>query len=190
MIISERAYNPPSYYNQGVTLPDLIDDGGRNEYRERLEAVRDFGTVWEIVKDAVKAVLHQYRVGIMLFLDDLPLQLGAYHPVGTNNIIMNRQLLEVVARNVEAPLKVNAFAFNILLHEYLHTIGYLREGEVRALVYKISRACFGEDHEVTRLASAGPWSTLKAVPFTTQPESKRGMEIVRDFDNSACCYIS
>lgn len=171
-------------------MPERIDAGEQKEYRERLGAARDFGTVWNIVQDAVKTVLRQYRVGMMLFLDDLPLQLGAYHPVGTNNIIMNRRLIEVVAQSVEAPLEVNAFAFNILLHEYLHAIGYLHEGEVRALVYKVARACFGEDHEVTRLASAGPWSVLKTVPLTTQPAPKRGVEIVRDFDTSSRGYIS
>jgi hypothetical protein len=171
-------------------LPEKNDVGGQKEYRERLGAARDFGSVWDIVKDAVKTVLQQYRVGMMLFLDDLPLHLGAYHPVGTNNIIMNRHLLEVVSRNVEAPLEVNAFAFNILLHEYLHAIGYLHEGEVRALVYKIARACFGEDHAATRLTSIGPWSVLKAVPLAVRPMSKRSVEIVRDFDTSSRGYIS
>lgn len=171
-------------------MPEIIDVGAQKGYRERLDSAKDFGTVWDVVQDAVKAVLRQYRVGMMLFLDDLPLQLGAYHPVGTNNIIMNRRLIEVVSRNAEAPLEVNAFAFNILLHEYLHAIGYLHEGEVRTLVYKIARACFGDEHAVTRLAGAGPWSVLKAVPLTMQPASKRGVEIVRDFDTSSRGYIS
>ena len=33
---------------------------------------------------------------MMLFLDDLPLRLGAYHPLGTNNIVLNRSLIHIV----------------------------------------------------------------------------------------------
>jgi hypothetical protein len=159
-------------------------------YGERLEEAEDFRGVWEMVKDSVKDVLAQYRVGIMLFLDDLPLRLGAYHPVGTNNIVLNRALLDVVEGVTRNQVDVNAFVYSILLHEYLHAIGYLREAEVRPLVLKISRACFGSDHVVTQLARLGPWSLLQGIPLEGVQAPKRVMEIVKDLENDSQEYIA
>lgn len=157
-------------------------------YRERLEGAADFRDVWEMVKDSVKEILNQYRVGMMLFLDDLPLRMGAYHPVGTNNIVMNRALLEVVEKAV-GKIVVNAFVYSILLHEYLHAIGYLREAEVKPLVLEISQKCFGFDHVVTRLARLGPWSILKDIPLDAVQGPRRVMEMVKDFERSSPDYI-
>ena len=50
--------------------------------RPRLGHAQGFGEVWEIVEDIVKTSLGERRVGMMLFLADLPLRLGAYYPVG------------------------------------------------------------------------------------------------------------
>jgi hypothetical protein len=159
-------------------------------YRERLEAAKDFGDVWEIVKDSVKEVLKQHRVGMMLFLDDLPLQLGAYHPVGTNNIVMNRTLMDIVKASTDSRIVVNAFAYSILLHEYLHAIGYLSEAQVRPLVVRVSEECFGPDHVATQLARAGPWSILKGVPLDAVQAPRRVMEIVKGFERPSQRYIT
>lgn len=142
------------------------------------------------MKDSVKDVLQQYRVGMMLFLDDLHLQVGAYHQVGTNNIVMNRVLLEVVESTIHDPLRVNAFIYHILLHEYLHAVGYINEREVKSLVRQVSNACFGTQHVVTQLANAGPWSILQNIPLRPFQVPKRMIEIVKDFDSSNQNYIA
>jgi hypothetical protein len=159
-------------------------------YRERLEKARSYGEVWVIVKDSVRDVLNQYRVGMMLFLDDLPPQLGAFHPVGTNNIVMNRALLRVVESSAASRVTVNAFIYSILLHEYLHALGYLRESEVKPLVLKVSLECFGSDHIVSELASAGPWSVLGGIPLGSFSSPKRVIEIVKDFEEPSNRYIA
>ncbi len=71
------------------------------EYRTRLESAASYGEVWDIVRDNVDFSVHKRRAGMMLFLDDLPIQLGAYHPVGTNNIVLNRTLVQIVEATVE-----------------------------------------------------------------------------------------
>jgi diketogulonate reductase-like aldo/keto reductase len=78
------------------------------DYRKRLETAASYGEVWEIVKDTVESALHKRRSGIMLFLDDLPIQLGAYYPLGTNNIVLNRVLVQIVEAAVESKRVVNA----------------------------------------------------------------------------------
>jgi len=163
---------------------------GVNDYRSRLDGAEGYGEVWEIVKDTVKRSLGEYRVGMMLFLEDLPLRLGAYHPLGTNNIVLNRALVHVVEATTESRRLINAFVYVLLLHEYLHALGHVRESKVRPLVYQISREAFGEDHVVSRLAEAGPWSLLKDIPLDVIEVPKRVMEIVKDFEKADQRYIA
>jgi hypothetical protein len=160
-----------------------------DEYRSRLEKAQGYSDVWEIVKDTVKDSLGEQRVGMMLFLDDLPLQLGAYHPLGTNNIVLNRTLIQIAEAATQSKKLANAFVYSLLVHEYLHAVGHVPETEVRPLVYKISRECFGEDHIVTRLAEKSPWSLLKGVPLSRIEAPKRVIEIVKDFEKANRDYI-
>ena len=158
-------------------------------YRSRLDNAKEFADVYEIVKDTVKRVIGAYRVGLMLVLDDLPLQVGAYHPVGSNSIVMNRLFLQIVEATATSKRVVNAFIYTILLHEYLHTVGFLPESEVRPLVYRISLKSFGEDHLATRLADVGPWTLLKDVPVGIIEAPKRVAEIVKNFEITNQRYI-
>lgn len=159
------------------------------EYRFRLENAQGYGEVWEIVKDTVKSSLDERRVGIMLFLDDLPLRLGAYHPLGTNNIVLNRALVNIVEVATKSKRLVNVFVYILLLHEYLHALGRPIEAQVRPLVYQISRESFGEDHIATKLAEMGPWSLLKNIPLDVIDVPNRVMEIVKDFEKATQKYI-
>jgi len=153
-------------------------------YRSRLENAKSYGEVWDIVKDSVEFSLRRRRGGMMLFLDDLPLQLGAYHPLGTNNIVLNRTLVQIVEASLESKRVVNALVYNLLLHEYLHALGQFSEVEVRRMVHAIARKCFGEEHVVTIVAKRSPWALLKGVPLEAVNAPKRVMEIVKDFEKT------
>lgn len=158
-------------------------------YRSRINKAEGFSEVWEIVKDTVEDSLGEHRRGMMLFLDNLPLHLGAYHPLGTNNIVLNRTLVEIVEAATKSKRLVNAFVYSMLVHEYLHALGHVPEAEVRRLVYEISRECFGEDHIVTRLAEKSPWALLRGVPLNRIEVPRRAMEIVKDFEKPNEKYI-
>jgi len=158
-------------------------------YRSRIDKAGGFGEVWDIVKDTVKDSLGEYRVGMMLFLDNLPLRLGAYHPLGTNNIVLNRTLVQIVESATQSKRLLNAFVYSLLVHEYLHALGHVPEVEVRPLVYKISKECFGEDHIVTKLAERSPWALLRDVPLNQIEAPRRVLEIVKDFEKSNQKYI-
>jgi hypothetical protein len=160
------------------------------DYSPRLDDAEGYNKVWEIVKDTVKSALGKHRVGMMLFLDDLPLRLGAYHPLGTNNIVLNRGLVHIVEATTKSRPLRNAFVYVLLLHEYLHALGFVRESKVRRLVYEVSKESFGEDHVVSKLAKAGPWSLLKDIPLDSIQIPKRVMEIVKDFEKANQRYIA
>jgi hypothetical protein len=162
---------------------------GDAAFQTRIDEAQGYCEVWEIVKDSVNEALNEHRVGIMLFLDDLPLHLGAYHPLGTNNIVLNRILIQVV-EETQPRRNVNAFIYTLLLHEYLHALGHISEDEVHVLVYRISKECFGEEHIATRLAESGPWALLKKIPLRGLKASRGFMEIVKDFERSNKGYIA
>jgi len=153
-------------------------------FRRRLEDAKTYGEVWDIVKESVEFSLHRRRGGMMLFLDDLPIQLGAYHPLGTNNIVLNRRLVQIVEASIKSKRVVNALIYNLLLHEYLHALGKYSEMEVRPLVYDIARKCFGEDYVVTDIAKKSPWTLLEGIPLEAVNAPKRVMEIVKDFEKT------
>jgi len=153
-------------------------------FRNRLEKAATYGEVWAVVKDTVTFTLNRHRVGMMLFLDDLPIQLGAYHPLGTNNIVLNRTLVQIVEASISSKLAINSLLYNLLLHEYLHALGEYSEVEVKRMVYEVARKCFGEDYAVTAIAYKSPWSLLKGIPLEAVNTRKRVMEIVRDFEKT------
>lgn len=160
------------------------------DFNSRLEDAKDYSDVWEIVKETTKFSLGRHRVGMMLFLDDLSLNIGAYHPFGTNNIILNRALVQIVEAATSSRKLVNAFVYVLLLHEYLHALGYVAEEDVRSLVYEISKKSFDKESLTTKLVEKGPWTLLKGIPLNAIQAPKRVIEIVKDFEKSSQKYIS
>jgi hypothetical protein len=154
------------------------------EYRSRLESAKSYGEVWDVVRDNAEFSLHKRRSSMMLFLDDLPLQLGAYHSIGTNNIVLNRRLVQIVEAALGSKREVNALVYNLLLHEYLHALGEYSEMAVRRLVYEVAKKSFGEDYIATVLARKSPWALLKGIPLEGVDAPKRVMEIVKDFEKT------
>ena len=164
----------------------------------QLESSENFGDIFEIVKKSVKNQLGTERAGLMLVLADLPIHLGAFHGVGTNQIVMNRTLLDRIVAAGHPRSHINAFVYSILLHEYLHSLGVIDESEVRRLVNEISLETFGPDHPASTIASRGPWSLLREAGYVDTHVSdetrldlkQRRAELVTDFDRSDRSYIS
>ena len=161
----------------------------QTKYAECLDNCRNFREVFQLVKKSVKETLKLERTGLMLFLADMPYAVGAYHPVGTNNIVMNRMLLDHVLETAEAAREANSFIYSILTHEYLHALGCLDEGEARALTYRVSKETFGDGHLAARMAVSTPWQYIKPIPFDAQG-IQRPPSVVRDFEPPPFGYIS
>jgi hypothetical protein len=152
------------------------------KFQKELETATSYAEVWQIVKTTAEFALNRRGGSMMLFLDDLPFQLGAYHPVGTNNIVLNRALVEIVKSQEKNKRVVNALIYNLLLHEYMHAMGEYSEDETRRLVVMVAGKCFGEKHLVTTAARKSPWILLKDIPVSALNAPKRVMEIVKDFE--------
>ena len=167
-----------------------------------LDGARDYTALFRLVKRLVERRLRKSRAGIMLGLANLGLSqggfLGGYFVLGSNAIVLNRDVLDHV--KLKEPASLNAYAFHVLLHEYLHTLGYLGEDEVRPLAHVISEEALGPDHPATLIAAAmlpgaqegrGPsfFRNLVYPEFGWVPTRRGPMEIVKGFDPDATPYI-
>lgn len=155
-------------------------------FKKKLNICKDYGDIFELVKRAVKQQIGRERAGLMLYLGNLPLNIGAYHGIGTNGIVLNKSLLRVITFRTLTEL--NSYVFIILLHEYLHSLGYLDEKQVRRLTHDISREIFGDEHPTTQYAIRFP------IPKVTAPQMQSfnqdiELEIIKDFDRSSVSYI-
>jgi hypothetical protein len=160
------------------------------ENEKRLASAGGFDEIFELVKKAVDQVLGIHRAGLTLVLGDIPNQVGAYHEMGSNAIVMNRNIIKIVWRSTESKQTRNAYTFMILLHEYLHTLGFTDDAQVRELSRKITDAYVGRDHIAGEMAVS---SLDKFFPEITQFAMFRdngSFETVRKFDTSSTPYIA
>jgi len=123
-------------------------------YARRLASSKSIYQIFELVRDAVKEQVGVVRTGLELGIVELEDQGGkvplALHPLGCNLIVINRRAVELAGK--ESPERLRAMLFHSLLYEYLQTIGFVPEPEVKGKVTEISLALFGREHLVTKMA--------------------------------------
>ncbi len=168
-------------------------DDIRKNFNNRLERAKSLPDIFEVVKQAVWECQKKSRSGLMLGLANLGNNpqgfFGAFYPVGSNVIVMNSIPLE---RIKETRLELyKPYAFHVLLHEYLHTLGLMSESTVRETVLEISRQIFGNDHLATRIAAntAHFFGNLVYPDAAWQPEDLK-MDLVDGFDKGNTSYIA
>jgi len=118
------------------------------------EIKQDLIETFEDVKLAVKKIEGRSRAGLMLGLQELGTSpggfIGAYFPVSSNIIVINKTPLR---RIIDTNLKLfKPYIFHVLLHEYIHSLGFLDERITERKTYEISKKHFGENHIITQLA--------------------------------------
>jgi predicted Zn-dependent protease with MMP-like domain len=156
---------------------------------DELDRCRNFAEIFELVKKGVKRSLGRRRVGLMLYLADLPLNVGAYHALGTNGIVLNRAMLDIIAKNARTLREINSYVYSILLHEYLHSLGLLDERVIKKLAIKVAIENFGKDHEVAQMALEGPLRLFPELTIRPIPVEQEQPEIILDFERPASNYI-
>src|SRR2546428_13903310 len=125
------------------------------DFSAKLDQARTLADVFELVKRAVEAVLGRTRAGLMLALADLGNHpqgfLGAFYPVATNVIVMNKvPLLRIQETN---PGLYKPYAFYVLLHEYMHSVGFIDERMCCEQAHWILETLFGAEHIVTQVSA-------------------------------------
>ena len=160
----------------------------KNNFPLLLENAKTLADIFELVKTSVWKSMKAKRGGLMLGLADLGNYpqgfFGAFYPVGSNVIVMNKVPLQRIKETM--PELYKPYAFHVLLHEYLHSLGYLNEREVKRRVYEISKELFGEGHHVTQIAKDMTqfFPNLSYPDVAWQPE-ELNIELVNGFDRSS-----
>jgi len=163
--------------------------------RTKLDTCNSLAEIFELVKQSVKSVLNKHRAGLMLGLANLGMRrgsfVGAFHPLGSNIIVMNRAPFDVALRTTDKSV-FNAYCFHLLLHEYLHALGYVDEEQVRDLVHEVCNLTLGKDNPATVMAERGIAFYFPKVTYFSQkipiPRDLQ-IELIKDFDKSSTGYI-
>lgn len=163
------------------------------DFPKRLDEARGLADIFELVKRAVETVLGRSRAGLMLALADLGNHphgfLGAFYPVASNVIVMNKiPLLRIQDTNPEL---YNHYAFYVLLHEYLHSVGFVDEAICRQQAHRIAQTLFGPGHLVTQVSEdfSRFFPSLVFPDAAWQPQDLR-LEFVRGFDRGSASYFA
>lgn len=173
----------------------LEESGIMEDFKQKLDECTSLADVFELVKDSVEKFLNAHRAGLMLGLANLGMRkgyfVGAFHPVGSNIIVMNRAPLDIAMRTTDK-MVLNAYCFHLLLHEYLHALGYVDEEEVRDLTCNVCSLALGKDHPATVMSERGiAFYFPKVTYFSRDTPLPRDLniELIKDFDRSSVRYI-
>lgn len=187
-----------------VDLPGGVGgDGPVTEAAKRLAEADGLAALFALAKELVDEHLDRSRVGIMVGLQSLGLSpngyLGGYYVAGSNAIVLNRDVLAHV--ETTRPELSNAYAFHVILHEYLHALGLFDEATVRENTLEVCRQALGPEHPATRIAAtmapgrrAGEapelFRELTLPPYGWEPDDGGRIEYVRGVDRDATSYIA
>jgi hypothetical protein len=163
------------------------------DFKTRLDEAKTLADIFEVVKAIVLKSMKKSRGGLMLGMADLGNHpkgfLGGFFTVGSNVIVLNKNPLQRITET--RPELYKPYAFHVLLHEYIHSLGYLDERKVNSTVYQITKDALGEDHLATQIA-AGTEKFMKHLVYPDsawKPDEDR-MELEKDFDRSNVSYIA
>jgi hypothetical protein len=157
--------------------------------RRALSSAEGFDAIFEMVKTATERSLRMHRAGLTLVLGDIPNSVGAYHQLGSNAIVMNRNILRIVEKLSKTRAKRNAYVFMILLHEYLHSLGYTSDRKVRELSREITNEFFGRKHVAAEMAVRPLDQFFPDLQKLSGFRDKGEYQTVRRFDSSSTSYI-
>lgn len=139
----------------------------KNSRGNELEKCNSLKEVFSLVHDSVKELMRQSRAGLDIGLRELGNSssgvLSAFYPVGSNIIVINVTPIRRIMQT--EPKLFRPYIFAVLLHEYLHSLGYIDEASTRKLSHAICRELFGDEHLATRISE----DITKFFPYILYP---------------------
>jgi len=161
------------------------------DFIKRLESITSIPDIFEVVKESVWKTIRKSRAGLELGLVELGNRpeglLGAYYVSGSNLIIMNETPLKRIQET--NPDLLTPYIFSILLHEYLHSLGFFDEDYVKILTYQISCEIFGNNSIIAEIAKDITKFFPNIIYPQDSPKVDTPLKMIRDFDRSSISYI-
>ena len=177
--------------SSGTTVSNQEDEKQRlreQYYGNKILQLADFNQAFELVKLAVEDKFKMHRAGLSLILQGLPTKLGAYHILGSNLIIVNKRILNIIKIH-KSLNEYNSYLFMVLTHEYLHSLGIIDELEVRNMTYSLLASLAGENHMATKMARHQPWDLFPELSLFDDNSFEQKFEIIKNFDRTTQTYI-
>src|SRR5919106_1742223 len=177
--------------SSGTTVSNREDEKQRlreQHYGNKILQLADFNQAFELVKLAVEDKFKMHRAGLSLILQGLPTKLGAYHILGSNLIIVNKRILNIIKIH-KSLNEYNSYLFMVLTHEYLHSLGIIDELEVRTMTYSLLASLAGENHMATKMARHQPWDLFPELSLFDDNSFEQKFEIIKNFDKTTQSYI-
>ena len=152
--------------------------------REELDQAESYHDIFELVQAAVRRILRESRAGLNLGIMELgnaPGQfLGAFYPAESNIIVLNRTPLRRIMET--DPRLFKPYVFHVLLHEYLHSLGYMDEPMVRRLTHTICVQTLGGAHAATQMSADIEKFLQNLIYPRGSPTDKSSMLLIEDLD--------
>jgi hypothetical protein len=159
------------------------------QFREKIATLKDFNEAFELVKSAILQKFKMHRAGLSLILQMMPSNLGAYHILGSNVIVMNSYLLASVKKLAGSENEYNSYVFMVLAHEYMHSLGIVSENAVRQMTFELCSWMLGADHPATKMAKEDPSSLYPQLRSLVQTRFSPDFHLVGNFDRTNQTYI-
>jgi hypothetical protein len=181
-------------FRSEVAVPNtMITNEEEKEQRQqrngnKILQLTDFNQAFELVKSAVEDKFKMHRAGLSLILQGLPTNLGAYHVLGSNLIIVNKRILAII-KKYKSHEEYNSYLFMVLAHEYLHSFGIIDEWQVRKMTYDLISSLVGGDHIATKMARYQPWELFPELSLFSNNSFEGKFEIIKNFDKTTQSYI-
>ncbi len=158
---------------------------------KKLKESETIPDIFEIVKDTVWKTIKRSRAGLELGLIELGNSpdgfLGGYYVPGSNIIVMNETPLKRIQET--NPRMLTPYLFYVLLHEYLHSLGFFDENLVRKLTYDISCQIFESNSIIAEIARDVRQFFPNFIYPEGAPEINGRVKLIKDFDRSSISYI-
>lgn len=146
----------------------------------------DLVDAFEDVKESVRRTEGLSRAGLMLGLQELGSSpggfIGGYYTLYSNLIVMNQTSLRRILET--DPSLMRPYSYHVLLHEYIHSLGFFDEDTTRRKTYDVTRTTFGEGHTATRMAcDMKPYFPNLVYPSIGFSSDCAPIELVEGFDH-------
>ncbi|HET7344520.1 MAG TPA: hypothetical protein VFJ05_01445 [Nitrososphaeraceae archaeon] len=160
----------------------------KHDFPDKILKLKDFNEAFELVKLAVNIKFNMHRAGLSLILQGLPSKIGAYHILGSNVIVVNRTILNIIQQH--KPIEeYNSYLFMVLAHEYLHSFGIIDELRVRQMTYDLCSSLIGNEHPTSIMAKEDPSALFPELTLLRGNKFDKHFEFIKDFDKTTQSYI-
>jgi len=166
------------------------------EFQELIKQIPD---IFEEVKRDVENVIHRHRAGLTLGLAEMGYSnngfIGGMYFSGGTMILLNITALRILhAEQSHSEDILIAYLYHVLLHEYVHSLGFLNERICQQVTLHITKKRYkSEDHPAFIMASQGInvfFHGFRHVSANFHIKPSMRIQMVRDFDKSSITYFS